>query len=502
MGRDIDTIQFTREDRRRYREKVKMCLRVLEGLIDAGRFSTGRRTLGVELEVYLTDDRAQVLPVNAEVLAALASPDFQTELAQFNMEFATPPRPVQGDCFVQVEDELRQSLIRASAKAEDFDAHVVMIGILPTLTDFDVTEQNLSANPRYKALNDAILNARGEDLIIHIEGDETLSTVTNSILFEAACTSMQLHLQVDPDDFARYWNAAQVVSGPLVAMAANSPFFLGKRLHHETRIALFEQATDTRTEELAEQGVRPRVWFGEKWLTQGVLELFEENVRYFPSLLPITEATDPDEILASGDIPRLEELTLHNGTVYRWNRPVYDIAGGRPHLRIENRVLPAGPTVIDCAANVALYYGLLAGLADTQAPVWPEMSFTAAEDNFFAAARYGIGAELYWPGIGMVGAQELMLRHLIPLAQRGLEAWDIDATDIDRYLSIIERRAVTGRNGAIWQIEAFDHALESHGLSRAAAREAVTTRYTELHQQGEPVHTWPVTAGDALGDGA
>jgi gamma-glutamyl:cysteine ligase YbdK (ATP-grasp superfamily) len=495
VGRDIDTVQFTREDRRIYREKVKTCLQVLHELVDSGRFATGRRSLGVELEVYLTDDAGMVLPINAEVLDALASPDFQTELAQFNLEFATPPRRIIGDVFTLVEDEMRQSLIRASAKARELGGRVIMTGILPTLTDFDVTEHNLSANPRYKALNDAIIGARGEDLVIHIEGDETLSTVTNSILFEAACTSMQLHLQVDPGDFARYWNAAQILSAPLVAMAANSPFFLGKQLHHETRIALFQQATDTRTEELAEQGVRPRVWFGEAWLTEGVFELFEENVRYFPSLLPITERTDPAAILAAGDIPKLEELTLHNGTVYRWNRPVYDIAGGRPHLRIENRVLPAGPTVVDCTANTAFYYGLLAGLADVADPLWPAMPFATAEDNFYAAARYGIGATLDWPGIGQVGAAELVLRHLLPLAREGLEEWGIAAADIDRYLGIIEQRAVTGRNGATWQIQTHRHLIEVEGLSRADAATELTRRYADLHEIGDPVHRWPLVTG-------
>jgi gamma-glutamyl:cysteine ligase YbdK (ATP-grasp superfamily) len=494
VGRDIETTQFTREDRRRYREKVKACLQALHQLVDDGRFDTGRRTLGVELEIYLTDDEGQVLPINAEVLGALASPDFQTELAQFNMEFATPPRPVTGDCLAQVEQELRRSLVRAAAQARDFGARVIMIGILPTLTDFDVTEQNLSANPRYKALNDAILGARGEDLVIHIEGDETLSAVTNSILFEAACTSMQMHLQVDPADFARYWNAAQALSGPLVAVSANSPFFLGKQLHHETRIALFQQATDTRTEELAEQGVRPRVWFGERWLEEGVFELFDENVRYFPSLLPITEATDPLGAVAAGEVPRLDELTLHNGTIYRWNRPVYDIAGGRPHLRIENRVLPAGPTVVDCTANVALYYGLLAGLAEAEAPVWREMSFAAAEANFFTAARFGIGAPLYWPGIGTVRADELVLRHLLPIARKGLEGWGVDADDVDRYLGIIEERALARRNGAVWQIEAFRQLVEVEGLDRSDAAVALTTRYADLHEVGEPVHRWPVVA--------
>ena len=498
MGRDIETIQFTREDRRRYREKVKTCMRVLREMLDAGRFSVGRRTLGVELEVYLTDETCQVLPVNAEVLGALASPDFQTELAQYNIEFATQPRRLAARCFTEVEDELRQSMVRASAKSEQFGAEVIMIGILPTLTDFDVTEQNLSSNPRYKALNDAILAARGEDITISIQGDDdALETVTNSILFEAACTSMQMHLQVDPDDFCRYWNAAQALSGPLVAVGANSPFFLGKRLHHETRIALFTQATDTRSLELMEQGVRPRVWFGERWCTGGVLELLEENVRYFPSLLPITEATDPDALLAAGDIPRLEELTLHNGTVYRWNRPVYDIAGGRPHLRIENRVLPAGPTIVDEAANIALYYGLMAGLGDVEAPIWEQLSFEAAEGNFYGAATHGLGAELYWPGVGTVRADELMLRHLLPLARRGLEVWEIDAGDIDRYLGLIEQRLATGRNGAAWQIATYEHLTGAHGLDRVAAVLELTRRYSELHRVGEPVHTWPVGADAA-----
>ncbi len=210
---------------------------------------------------------------------------------------------------------------------------------------------------------------------------------------------MQLHLQVDPHDFAMYWNAAQVLSAPLVAVAANSPFFLGKQLHHETRIALFEQATDTRTEELASQGVRPRAWFGEKWLTEGIFELFDENVRYFPALLPICGDEDPQQVLRAGNVPSLAELTLHNGTIYRWNRPVYEVVRGRPHLRVENRVLPAGPTVPDSVANAALYYGLLNGLVSQRPHLWDQMSFEAACDNFFTAARDGLEAKLFWPRV-------------------------------------------------------------------------------------------------------
>ena len=493
MGRDIETTQFTREDRLRYRQKVKQCLAAFRQLMREGRFETGRRNMGVELEIYITDPDGDVLPINARLLAELASDDFQTELAQFNIEFALPPRGLIADCFSHVEEELRTYMDRAQARAESLGARVMIIGILPTLTDFDVTEHNLSANPRYKALNDQILAARGEDIAIRIEGDETLETVANSILFEAACTSYQLHVQVDPEDFSAYWNAASVISAPLVAVAANSPFFLGKQLHHETRIALFEQATDTRTEELAEQGVRPRVWFGERWLTGGVLELFDENVRYFPSLLPICEPEDPDEMLRRADIPHLLELTLHNGTIYRWNRPVYDVARGRPHLRVENRVLPAGPTVVDSTANAVLYYGLLSAFVSQPTPIWNLMSFKAAEDNFFHAARSGLEAALYWPRLGTdVPVTELLLRHLIPLAREGLRAWGIAEDDIGRYLGIIEGRALSGQNGASWQIATYRHLREAEGLERAKAARELVRRYAALSERGDPVHTWPV----------
>ena len=493
MGRDIDTTEFTPEDRTRYRDKVKANLAAFRELAEQGRFETGRRLAGVEMEVYLADGDGHATPINAELLELLASSDFQTELAQFNIEFALRPRRLVDDVFNQIEDELRSSLHRAHGQARRLGAQVMIIGILPTLSDFDVTEQNLSANPRYRALNDAILSARGEDIFIRIEGDETLETTTNSILFEAACTSVQLHLQVDPAHFATMWNAAQALSAPLVAVAANSPFFLGKQLHHETRIALFQQSIDTRTEELASQGVRPRVWFGEKWLREGILELFDENVRYFPALLPICDREDPQAVLRAGDIPHLPELTLHNGTIYRWNRPVYEVARGRPHVRIENRVLPAGPTVVDVVANTAFYYGLLAGLAAQEDPVWEHMTFEAASDNFSAAARYGLGAKLYWPKIGAeVPVTELVVRHLLPIAAAGLRSWDVDERDVDRYLAIIEARVLAERNGAAWQIATYRKLIEEQDLGRAEAAAELVRRYQKLSEAGEPVHTWPV----------
>jgi hypothetical protein len=311
----------------------------------------------------------------------------------------------------------------------------------------------------------------------------------DSIAPEAACTSVQLHQLVDPANFGPLWNAAQAIAGFQLAVGANSPFFFQRELWRETRIALFEQATDTRPEELKAQGVRPRVWFGERWITS-IFDLFEENVRYFPSLLPVCDEEDPVEVLGQGGAPALQELRLHNGTIYRWNRPVYDVVRGRPHLRVENRVLPAGPTVVDTLANAAFYYGLVRMLVEDERPVWTQMSFAAAEDNFHAGARDGIEARLYWPGVGEAPAAELVVRKLLPLAREGLARWNVDAADADRLMEIVERRCVLGVNGASWQAAAF-HRLNER-LDRPDALREMTVRYREHMHSNEPVHTWPL----------
>jgi hypothetical protein len=302
---------------------------------------------------------------------------------------------------------------------------------------------------------------------------------------------VQLHLQVAPESFANYWNAAQVIAGAQLAVGANSPYLFGKELWRETRIALFDQATDTRSDELKEQGVRPRVWFGERWITS-IFDLFEENVRYFPALLPICDDEDPAVVLDRGDPPTLSELRLHNGTVYRWNRPVYDIVRGEPHLRVENRVLPAGPTVADTAANAAFYYGLVRVLADDERPLWSRMSFGAADENFHAAAKRGIDALLFWPGAGEVPAAELVLRRLLPLADEGLQRWDVDPAVRTRLLGIVEQRCLTGQNGASWQVATVHALQEKRHLARSHALQVMALRYAEHMHTNEPVHTWPV----------
>ncbi|MGW0802007.1 glutamate--cysteine ligase [Nonomuraea sp. NPDC002799] len=456
-------------------------------MLRESRFELERPLAGLEIELNIVDARGEAAMRNAQVLSAIEAPDWATELGQFNIEINIEPQELAGDGPLHLENDVRARLNHAEERARSQDGHLVLVGILPTLREQDIGEGTLSANPRYRLLNEQIFAARGEDLHLAIDGIERLDTHADSVAPEAACTSVQLHLQVSPEAFAAHWNAAQAIAGPQVAVAANSPYLFGKELHQETRIALFEQATDTRPAELKAQGVRPRVWFGERWITS-VFDLFEENVSYYPALLPLCEDEDPRAELERGRIPELHELTLHNGTIYRWNRPVYAVVNGVPHLRVENRVLPAGPSVADIAANAAFYYGLMRMLPYTERPVWSQMSFRAAEDNLGAAARHGLDARLYWPGMGEVPAAELILRRLLPMAHEGLARWGVHRPVADRLLGIIEGRCLTGRTGATWQVER----VHAQGGDRHEALRAMTLDYIQRMHDNEPVHTWDV----------
>ena len=490
MGRDIQAIKISGEDRRKYRDKVRVSLEVFARMLHEHLFDTDPAQVGLEIELNLVDERGKPSMHNADVLDAIADPAWATELGQFNLEINVPPRQLGGGAVADQEQEIRASLNAADAKARSTGSRLVMIGILPTLAERDMTEGTLSANERYRVLNEQIFAARGENMRIEIDGAEQLITYADSITPEAACTSVQLHLQVSPESFAHYWNAAQAIAGVQVALAANSPFLFGRQLWHETRITLFEQATDTRPDELKYQGVRPRVWFGERWITS-VFDLFEENLRYFPALLPICEDEDPQAELDRGASPQLAEMSLHNGTIYRWNRPVYAVVDGKPHLRVENRVLPAGPSVADVMANAAFFYGLVRSLAEAQRPIWTQMSFATAAENLHEAARYGMDAQLYWPGLGEAPAAELVLRRLLPLAHDGLRAWGVGPAHADRLLGVIEQRCLTGKTGASWQIATTAALTEDRGIGREEALRLMTQRYIEHMHTNAPVHTWP-----------
>ncbi len=366
------------------------------------RFDADRPMTGLELELNLTDAEGEPAMRNVEVLAELADPSFQTELGQFNLEINLRPRLIAGNGFDDYEEHLRTSLARADERARKAQAQLVMIGILPTLTQRHAVLENLSAEPAVPGAQRADRRGAGRG---HRAGHPRRRAAAGAHRLDRAGGRLHQH-PVPPPGRARGLRRATGTPrrrspGVQVAVGANSPYLFGRRLWAETRIALFEQATDTRPDELKAQGVRPRVWFGERWITS-IFDLFEENVRYFPPLLPICDDEDPVEVLHAGGVPRLSELRLHNGTIYRWNRPVYDIMNGRPHLRVENRVLPSGPTVVDLLANAAFYFGLVRWLAEADRPIWTQLTFSQAEENFHVAARDGLSATMYWPRLGEV----------------------------------------------------------------------------------------------------
>jgi CBS domain-containing protein len=307
-------------------------------------------------------------------------------------------------------------------------------------------------------------------------------------MLEGCNTSFQTHFQVSPEEFPRYYNIAQVVAAPCLAAATNSPILFGKRLWRETRIALFQQAVDTRSSNLYLREMRPRVHFGTDWVDESVLEIFQEDISRFRVLLTTELDEQPLEVLEQGGVPNLMALQLHNGTVYRWNRACYGITDGKPHLRIENRVLPSGPTVIDEIANAVFWYGLVAGLAEEYEDVSRDMDFDDARHNFIAAARNGLASQFVWLDGTKRPAHELILDTLLPRAESGLRASDISDADVDRYLGIIQKRVETQQTGAQWQLDSLAR-MKGVG-SRAERLGALTRGMVERQKEGAPVHEW------------
>jgi hypothetical protein len=495
MGRVVSPISLS--DRELYRTKVRRCLDALRRMVGEGRFAADELRTGVELELALVDQGMEPAMLNHAVLDRSASDLLTTELGRWNLEINLPPRTLPGTAARRLEDDVVSSIACARRSAAVVGATPVTIGILPTLDREHLDSDQLTDDPRYDLLNRQMVGARGEPFRLDIapprgsgDRDERLVFDVDSIAPEAACTSLQLHLQLTPETFPAHWNAAQAVAGVQVALAANSPFLLGHRLWAETRVPLFEQAVDVRPVELRNQGVRPRVWFGDRWASS-VTDLFEENVRYFPALLPIVDDEDPLAALDAGGVPQLHELRLHSGTVWRWNRPVYDVADGVAHLRLENRVLPAGPTAVDAVANALFFYGLVRALVASEHPPWRAMTFDAAHDNFVAGAELGLDAQQFWPGEGTVPVDRLVLDRLLPLARQGLAAWDVDDSVADRYLAVIESRCRTGCTGASWQTQMVA-ALEKDGCPRPVAMRRMLERYVTNMSANVPVHTWSV----------
>ncbi|QGU06729.1 Carboxylate-amine ligase YbdK [Corynebacterium occultum] len=495
MGDAISSENYTPQQRTRYRAHLGQDLEIFDRHLQRAEFED-RSSIGLELELNLVDENFQPAPLNRQVLANLGE-EYQSELGSYNVELNHPPLSLAGAGLRELHQGVEKRLAEVREAAEKVGAQVAMIGTLPTLdTDFLESPEWMTPENRYRALNNTIMNARGELVRVDLADREHLVHNFASIATESACTSMQLHLQLAPNKFAAAWNASQAIAGAQVALSGNSPLFLGWKLWQESRIPVFRQSIDTRTPELVAQGVRPRVWFGERWITS-IFDLFEENVRYFSPLLPEPREFSGTPVM-QGKNPGLHYLNLHNGTVWRWNRPIYAPGKDLSHLRVENRILPAGPSVTDLIADAAFYYGLVKYLAEATRPVWSRLTFEDAERNFFAGARNGLHARMQWPTQGQVDVTDLIEDTLIPMAREGLRALEVDEDLIDTYLEVIEGRAETRQNGATWQLRTLD-LLEPHGTrpespERKAALAEMLRLYIRHQASGEPVHTWEVGA--------
>ena len=475
------------------RHRLGRSVAALDEMLRDGRLDVRADSCGFEVELDLVDPLGRPRMVNPAVLRSLARRDVQAELSRFNLELNLDPRPLRGDVLRRLDDELTGALGAVSGVAAEVGATAVAVGTLPTLHAEDLTVEHLSENPRYALLDSALAQARRGVVHLDISGPEPLVVTTQSIAVQAAATSLQVHLQVAPDDFPRFYNAAQAVSPALVAVSGNARFLLGHRLWHETRIPLIEQSLDIRTPgERARPALHPpRVWFGDRWVTSA-LELFDDNVRRMPPLLPLVEPADPLDELRSGQVPTLHDLRLHNGTVWRWNRPVYDVQHDHPHLRIESRVMPSGPTGADMAANSAFYLGLVRAVADRGRPLGEVLEFGAVAADLHAAARYGLSALLSWVDRDRPvrrPADRLVLDTLVPLAAEGLRAWHVDEADVSRYLGIVADRVARRATGSEWQDRTVAR-LEARGAPREAALRETVRRYVALARTGAPVHAW------------
>ncbi|MGH9380075.1 MAG: glutamate-cysteine ligase family protein [Thermoanaerobaculia bacterium] len=498
MGtQDVRTEQDA-EELRRFTKKLLVELRAFETLLERGAFETGVSRIGAEQEMFLVDPRWRPAPRSTEVLEALDDPHYTTELALFNLECNLDPLPMGGDSLRRMERQVEELVGRAREAAEPLGLHVLLIGILPTLDKSDLTLDNMTPNPRYFALNDSMTRLRGEEYHFRIRGRDELIITHDNVMVEACNTSFQVHFQVDPEEFARRYNIAQAVAAPVLAAATNSPLLFGRRLWRETRIALFQQSVDTRSPKAHLREQAARVSFGQEWVRESAAEIFREDVARFRVLLGTEIEEDPFAAIEAGRAPSLKALRLHNSTVYRWNRPCYGISTGKPHLRIENRILPAGPTAMDEMANAAFWFGLMRGVLDEHGDITRVMDFGTAKENFVAAARLGLGAQFSWPGRENVPAAELIQGELLPLAREGLEHMGIDTGDVDRYLGVIEERVAGGQTGSQWLLDSLGE-MQNGGTPAERLAALVAATHDRQLLSDRPVHTWELARLEEAG---
>jgi len=465
-------------------------LRALAFMLEHGLLESGVKRIGAEQEMFLIDRYLRPAPISAEVLAHAHDARLTTEIARFNLEANLNPLELTNNCFSRMEQELNELIALARNGAATQGADILLSGILPTLQKSDLTLDNLTPLARYQELDRGVIRMRGGPLSIHIKGLDELQLTHDNIMMESCNTSFQVHFQSNAREFANHYNVAQAITAPVLAAAVNSPLLFGQRLWQETRVALFQHSTDERSRPQLARNQPTRVSFGDRWLENSVVELFHDQITRFRPIMISEPDENPFEVLARGGTPLLSALRMHNGTVWRWNRACYGLTAGVPHLRIENRALPSGPTIVDEIANAAFFTGLMLALPGAYGDITARMGFDDAKLNFFRAARHGLDAQFQWIDGQGHSAASLILDHLLPLAREGLSDSQVASEDIDKYLGIIEERARNRQTGAAWIMKSLSGMEGS--TSRDARQRRLTAAMLANQKQGNPVHRWPL----------
>ncbi|MBK7859430.1 MAG: CBS domain-containing protein [Archangiaceae bacterium] len=474
--------------RREFMAGILTDLDVLERMIAENRFESGVRRIGAEQEMFLIDRAWSATKGSLKMLEKLKDPHFTTELGLFQLEANCDPQPFGGDGLSKMEQQLDALMEKVRVAGEELGIEAVLMGILPTLRKSDLGQDGMVPSERYLTMSKVIAELRGGKFDFSIKGLDELIIQHDSVMLEACNSSFQVHLQVEPKEFARLYNLAQLLAGPMMAISANSPLLFGKRLWAETRIALFRQAVDDRTQRTHVREREARVSFGTRWVKSSVTEIYREDIARFRTLVGAAPDEDPRAVFDRGEVPNLKALRLHNGTIYRWNRPCYGVANGKAHLRIENRVMPAGPSVLDEVSNAAFWFGLMAELGEKDLGIPARMEFDQAGANFYAAAREGLGAHFNWLDGRDVAAAPLVLDELLPKAEAGLKRQKVDDADIKRYLGVIDARCRSARTGTRWLLSSWNSLKDKATAGERA--NALVAATVQRQRSGRPVHEW------------
>lgn len=498
MGDKKVTEAYDDEQMRAFTLGVLNDLQALEQMLNGAMFEEDILRIGAEQEMFLVDSAMHPAGLAVEVIKEARDGRLTTEIGKFNLEANLTARQFNGRCLRLMEDELNEILDIVRKASAKYNAGVVLAGILPTIQLSDLTRDNLTPNPRYHEIDRIVTELHGENRIIQIKGLDELSLTLQDTFIEFCNTSFQIHLQVGASDFVRYYNWAQAMSAPVLALAVNSPLLLNHRLWHETRVALFQHAIDTRSQVHKQRNQPPRVNFGERWVNDSIIEVLREDAIRFRILLTQAVEENSLEMLADGNIPSLAAWRLHNGTIWRWNRPCYGILNGKPGLRIEARYLPAGPSVIDEMANSAFLLGLLMQMPEEFGDIRRYMSFDDAKNNFFNAARYGLAGQIRGIDGKSRRVGKLIEEELIPRAKHGLVLANVDEADIERLLGVIEARVGAEKSGAKWMIDSLE-SMDKRAKQNVRMR-TLTAAMKTNQESSEPMHEWPLADIPATAD--